>query len=204
MKKYILCLHCLCMTGLVSAQQDTLHQKWKTYFGLGFSLGGGGNGRLYSDIDIFLQKRNNFISIKTSGVKRFRIFYFGGLPEPRISDLSILAGKNYTFNRYHYLRLSAGLSMINQISRGTFLYDDCDRPGGCLFGNYIYETIRRRSIGLPFEIKYGLYLDGTASVTAGFSANLNKVESFYGISMGLVLGRLRDQRRKHRTFATSR
>lgn len=198
MKKYILCLLCVCSTGLVVAQRDTLHQKRKTYFGLGFSLGGGGNGRLYSDIDIFLQKRNNFISVKTSGVRRVRIFYFGGLPEPRVSDISVLAGKSFTLNRYHYLRLGTGLAMANQISRGAFLYDDCDRPGGCLFSNYVYERIIKRAIALPMEIKYGLYLDGTASLTVGFSANLNKVESFYGISMGLALGRLRDQvRRKH-------
>lgn len=193
MKKYVLSLLCLCITGLVFGQQDTLHRKWKTYFGLGFGLGGGGNRRLYTDLDFYLQQRNNYISVKTSGVKRMRVFYFGGLPEPRSSDVSILVGKNYTFNRYHYLKFGTGLSLANHISQGAFLYDDCDRPGGCLFGNYVYEKVRKRPVGLPFEIKYGLYLDRTASVTAGFSANLNKVASFYGISVGLVLGRLRDQ-----------
>ncbi|MBT2562966.1 hypothetical protein J7E50_22310 [Pedobacter sp. ISL-68] len=191
--KYLLICFCLLLFIDASAQQDTLRQKRKTYFGVGFSLGGGGNRRLYGDVDFFLQKRNSYISFKTSGVERIRIFYFGGLPEPRISDVGILVGKSYTFNHYHYLKFGVGVALVHQVSRGALLYNDCDRPGGCLFSNNIYETIRKKPIGLPLEIKYGLYLDRTAAVTAGFSANLNDVESFYGISVGLVVGRLKDK-----------
>ncbi|TCD25426.1 hypothetical protein EZ456_15455 [Pedobacter psychrodurus] len=175
------------------AQQDTLHQRRKTYFGLGFSLGGGGNRGLYGDVDFYLQKKNSYISLKTSAIERIKIFYFGGLPEPRISDIGILVGKSYTINRRHYFKFGAGISLVDQISRGAFLYNDCDRPGGCLFSNNVYETIRKKTIGLPLEITYGLYLDRTAAVTVGFSANLNNVQSFYGISVGLVLGRLKDK-----------
>lgn len=191
--KYLLICFCLLLFVDALAQQDTLHQKRKIYFGLGFSLGGGGNRRLYGDVDFYLQKRSNYISLKTSAVERIRIFYFGGLPEPHISDVGILVGKSYTFNRYHYVKFGIGVSLVDQVSPGAFLYNDCDRPGGCLFSNNVYEKIRRKTVGLPFEMKYGLYLDRTTAVTAGFSANLNNLQSFYGISLGLVVGRLKDK-----------
>ena len=191
--KYLLICFCLLLFVDALAQQDTLHQKKKIYFGLGFSLGGGGNRRLYGDADFYLQKRSNYIALKTSAVERIRIFYFGGLPEPHISDFGILAGKSYTFKRYHYFKFGAGFSLVDQVSPGAFLYNDCDRPGGCLFSNNVYEKIRRKTVGLPLEMKYGLYLDRTAAVTAGFSANLNNLQSFYGISLGLVVGRLKDK-----------
>ncbi|MDQ0641156.1 hypothetical protein QF042_004721 [Pedobacter sp. W3I1] len=191
--KYLLICFCLLLFADALAQQDTLNKKRKIYFGLGFSLGGGGNRRLYGDVDFYLQKRSNYISLKTSAVERIRIFYFGGLPEPHISDVGILVGKSYTFNRYHYVKFGTGVSLVDQVSPGAFLYNDCDRPGGCLFSNNVYETIRRKTVGLPLEMKYGLYLDRTAAVTAGFSANLNNLQSFYGISLGLVVGRLKDK-----------
>jgi hypothetical protein len=191
--KYLLICFCLLLFVDALAQQDTLHKKKKIYFGLGFSLGGGGNRRLYGDADFYLQKRSNYIALKTSAVERIRIFYFGGLPEPHVSDFGILVGKSYTFNRYHYVKFGAGVSLVDQVSPGAFLYNDCDRPGGCLFSNNVYETIRRKRVGLPLEMKYGLYLDRTAAVTAGFSANLNNLQSFYGISLGLVVGRLKDK-----------
>ena len=193
MRKHVLMLLLVCINGFVFAQQDTRHKKRKIYFGLGFSLGGGGNRRLYGDADFYLQKRSNYIALKTSAVERIRIFYFGGLPEPHISDFGILVGKSYTFNRYHYIKFGAGVSLVDQVSPGAFLYNDCDRPGGCLFSNNVYEKIRRKTVGLPLEMKYGLYLDRTAAVTAGFSANLNNLQSFYGISLGLVVGRLKDK-----------
>lgn len=191
--KYLLICFCLLLFGDALAQQDTLHKKRKIYFGLGFSLGGGGNRRVYGDVDFYLQKRSNYISLKTSAVERIRIFYFGGLPEPHVSDVGILVGKSYTFNRYHYVKFGAGVSLVDQVSPGAFLYNDCDRPGGCLFSNHVYEKIRKKTVGLPLEMKYGLYLDRTAAVTAGFSANLNILQSFYGVSVGLVVGRLKDK-----------
>jgi len=193
MMKYLLICFCLLLFIDASAQQDTLHQKRKIYFGLGFNLGGGGNRRVYGDADFYLQKRSNYISLKTSAVERIRFFYFGGLPEPHVSDVGILVGKSYTFNRYHYFKFGAGVSLVDRVRPGAFLYNDCDRPGGCLFSNNVYETIRRKTVGLPLEMKYGLYLDRTAAVTAGFSANLNNLQSFYGISLGLVVGRLKDK-----------
>lgn len=191
--KYLILCYCLLFFTGARAQQDTLHQKRKTYFGIGFSLGNGGENGLYADLDFYLQKKNSYISLKVSEVERIRIFYFDGLPEPRASDIGILVGKSYTFSRYHYLKFGAGLSLVNQVSRGAFLYNDCNRPGGCLFSNNVYEIIRKKPIGLPLEIKYGIYLDRTAAVTAGFSANLNNVQSFYGISLGMVVGRLKDK-----------
>jgi hypothetical protein len=191
--KYLLICFCLLLFVDVLAQQDTLHQKRKIYFGFGFSLGGGGNRRFYGDVDFYLQKRSNYIALKTSAVERIRIFYFGGLPEPHISDFGILVGKSYTFNHYHYVKFGAGFSLVDQVSPGAFLYNDCDRPGGCLFSNNVYEKIRRKTVGLLLEMKYGLYLDRTAAVTAGFSANLNNLQSFYGLSLGLVVGRLKDK-----------
>jgi hypothetical protein len=191
--KYLMICCCMFFFKEASAQQDTLHQKRKLYFGVGFSLGGGGNRRVYGDLDFYLQKRSNYISLKTTAVERIRIFYFGGLPESHISDIGILVGKSYTFKRYHYFKFGAGVSFVDQVSRGSFLYNNCDRPGGCLFSNNVYETIRRKAVGLPLEMKYGLYLDRTAAVTAGFSANLNNLQSFYGISLGLVVGRLKDK-----------
>lgn len=189
--KYIIIYCCLFSFANAFAQQDTLHQISNTYFGFGFSLGGGNVDGLYGDVSFYLQKKNNYISLKTAAIEEIHIFTKS--PNSSISDVSLLVGKSYTFNRYHYIRFGAGISFVNQINQGKFLYDNCDRPGGCLFSSYVYETVRKKSAGLPLEVTYNIFLDRTAAATLGFSANLNHTQSFCGVSIGLVLGRLRDK-----------
>jgi len=178
---------------LVLAQRDTLHQNHKFYYGLGFGFGKGSEKGGYSNGFIYLQRKTNYIAIKSSGISRFELF--GDEPSPSISDLGIIVGKSYTFNRYLNLQFGAGVALTERISRGKFLYSTC-KSWFCLVGHDVYETIERRSIGFPLEVKSNFYAGRGTALYLGLNANLNS-DPFCGVSLGFVFGRLRDRIRKY-------
>lgn len=174
----------------VAAQADSLHKNHKVYFGLGFGLGPGNKEGIFSDAYVYLQRNKYYYEFKTSGIAKVNLF--GDYPNLTVSELSLILGKSYSLDKHSYFQFGTGLSLLNKISRGEFLYNNCDKPNGCLLSSSVYETIRQRPLGLPLETRFNLNLDRTAALTLSLSANLNRLECFYGLSFGLVLGRLRD------------
>jgi hypothetical protein len=175
----------------VAAQADSLHQNHQVYFGLGFGLGPGSKEGLFSDAYVYLQREKYYFEFKTSGIAKVNLF--GDSPNLTVSELSLIVGKSYSLNKHSYFQFGTGVSLVNKISRGRFLYDNCDKPNGCLLSSRVYETIRQRPLGLPLETRLNLNLDRTAALSLSLSANINRLESFYGLSVGFVLGRLRDK-----------
>ena len=193
MKKYTLTLLLIVGYYVVFAQQDTLHKNRKTYFGIGFSLGTGGDQGGYSDAYFYLQRESTYVALKSSGVSQFD--FFGDEPIPILSDAGIIIGKSYMLNKSVSIQFGCGIAYTEQISKGAFLYNTC-MGFFCIFGHNVYETITTRSIGFPIEARTNLLLGSASALTIGLNGNLNK-EPFYGLSVGFVFGRLRDRVKKH-------
>lgn len=173
------------------AQQDTLHKNRKTYFGLGFSLGRGSIYGTYGDIFIYAERKSYYLALKTSAIEEIKLF--GSQPDLTVSDVSLIAGKRISLDQYHTFQLGLGISMFQQQTKGVIL----PKVGKeCLFCSANYEIIKKRQFAVPFEVRYHLNLDHTASLDLGFSASLNKLNSFYAVSIGTTLGRLRDRIKK--------
>jgi len=191
MKKHILTLSLVLGYCIAFAQQDTLHKNRKTYFGLGFSFGKGNIDRTYGDLFIYVEQKSYYLALKTSGIDEIKLF--GSQPDLVVSDLSLIAGKRITLDRYNTFQVGLGISMFEQQTKGAII----PREGkACLFCSTNYEIIKKKQFGVPFEVRYHLNLDRTASLNLGFSANLNKLNSYCAISIGTTIGRLRDRIKK--------
>lgn len=191
MKKLISLLPCL-ICFYCFAQQDTLHKNYKTYFGIGFSFGGGNVKGTYGDLFLYAEQKGYYLAIKTSAIDEIKLFR--SQPDLVVSDLSLILGKRISFDRYHTFQIGLGISMFEQQTRGVVM------PGegkACLFCSTEYEIIKKKQFSVPLEIRYHHNLDHTASVILGFSANLNNLNSFCAISIGTTLGRLRDRVKKN-------
>ncbi|WP_426327796.1 hypothetical protein [Pedobacter sp. R-06] len=190
MMKYLLICFCLLLFIDASAQQDTLHQNHKFYYGVGLSGGKGTEDGGYGELHLYLQRKTNYIAFKSSGISEFELF--GDKPNPSISDVGIIVGKSYSFERYINIKLGAGLAFTEQISRGAFLYNTC-KSMFCLFDHDVYEIVTTRTIGIPIEVRTSFLVGRAAALTLGMSANLNNANSFCGFSVGATFGRLRDR-----------
>ncbi|MCZ4245484.1 hypothetical protein [Pedobacter punctiformis] len=192
--KYLITCFLMLILSKGFAQQDTLHKNHKIYFALGFGAGVGTERGTYSDSYLSVQHKTNYIAVKASEMVAIRLF--SDEPTPSISDVSVLVGKSYTFNRYLNVQFGTGIAFTRQISRGAFLYNTCHSMF-CIFDHDVYETVDRRSIGLPLEIKSNFMLGRIAAFSVGLNANFNKLNTFCGISAGFSFGRLRDRIRKY-------
>lgn len=190
MMKYLLICFCLLLFIDASAQQDTLHQNHKFYYGVGLSGGKGTEDGGYGELHLYLQRKTNYIAFKSSGISEFELF--GDRPNSSISDVGITVGKSYSFERYINIKLGAGLAFTEQISRGAFLYNTC-KSMFCLFDHDVYEIVTTRTIGIPIEVRTSFLVGRAAALTLGISANLNSANSFCGFSVGATFGRLRDR-----------
>jgi len=192
MKKYSLILFTLCFNFSSFAQKDSLHNNYKTYFGLGFSLGGGSEAGIFGDALFYLQRKNNYAQLKTSGIQEVDLF--DDRPLPSISDISFTIGKSIPFNSGSMLQVGAGLGMVKKVTRGNRVISSGEK--GCLICITSYEPVRSYRLGVPFELRYHFLLDQTASIYLGLSANINQSDSYAGLSLGVCIGQLRDRKRK--------
>ncbi|TCD00771.1 hypothetical protein EZ449_19940 [Pedobacter frigidisoli] len=191
MKSYLLTASLVFIGYTTFAQQDKLHKNRKTYFGMGFSLGKGSIDGTYGDIFIYAEQKSYYLALKTSAIEEIRLF--GSQPDLTVSDVSLIAGKRISLNQYHTFQFGFGISVFGQQTKGAIL----PRVGKeCLFCSSDYEIIKKSQFAIPVEIRYHLNLDHTASLNLGFSASLNKLNSFYAVSIGTTLGRLRDRIKK--------
>lgn len=190
MRKSILTLLLLAVTTLVFAQQDTLHQKHKFYYGLGIGFGPGSESGTYVDVYLYLQRKANYLALKSSVMSEFQIYSYE--PAPSVSDLTLILGKSYTLNRYGNVQLGAGPAYTERIYRGAFLYNTCN-SFFCLFGRDVYEIVKQRTVGLSAEARFNFMVSSRWALTLGLSANVNQAKSFCGACIGLRYGRLRDR-----------
>lgn len=189
--KFILLIVCACcLVKFVFAQQDTMPQKDKFYYGLGVGIGGGSESGSYFDVHLYLQRKTSYIALKSSAMSASQIYNYE--PTPSVGEAALILGKSYTFNQYINLQFGAGPAYAERIYRGAFLYNTCN-SFFCLFGHDVYEIVKQRTVGLSAEARFNFMVSRRWALTLGFNANLNRAKSFGGACIGLRYGKLRDR-----------
>jgi hypothetical protein len=191
MKKLRIFLLMLMFPFAIFAQQDTLHKNYKNYYGIGLSLGKGSDDYGYNKAYIYWQRKANYLSIGFSDISKDG-FFMGDTPRPETGDAYIIIGKSIMFNPYINLKFGAGVAFVEDVSRGKFLYNTC-KSMFCLLDTDVYETIKKRGVGFPLELNTNFYVSRRFALSLGFNANINTINSFYGLSLGIMGGRLRDK-----------
>lgn len=190
MKSILLIACACCMVKFGFAQQDTLPQKDKFYYGVGIGFGPGSESGGYADVYLYLQRKNTYIALKSSVISESQIYSYE--PAPGVSDAALILGKSYTFNQYANLQFGFGAAYTERIYRGAFLYNTCN-SFFCLLGRDVYEIVKQRTVGLSAEARFNFIVTRRWALTLGLNANLNQAKSFCGACVGLRFGRLRDR-----------
>ncbi|MEJ7780592.1 MAG: hypothetical protein WKF68_13500 [Daejeonella sp.] len=184
-------------SNLSAQPADTLHKEKKYYHFINFEFGKANNSWIYLQGGYAIQKQHAYLKLKVDGTEEPRGFIldFGDEPKESTSAFNVLIGKSYMVGAYNTFQFGAGLSYVEDISRGAFIRNTCTSYF-CLLDHDIYETIKRKNIGLPIEVRYNLIFTKDIGLSFSANANLNSLKSYTGFSAGIVVGRLRDKIKK--------
>jgi len=168
----------------------------------GFGLGGGtmGNGTdaiLARAALTWGQGRSGSITIRTAVVEEFNLF--GPSPAEGVWDLGALYGRQ-TRGKWGYASAAAGVALVGGMRRGDRIpgtspaCESYDVLGCLLVGMFTsarYEEKPFHTVGIPVELEAGFTFTRVLGLSASAWANLNPERTVTGLSVGLVLGRLR-------------
>jgi hypothetical protein len=168
----------------------------------GFGIGGGGMGSGTDAISaraalMLGQGRNGSITIRTAAVEEFDLF--GPVPAEGVWDLGVLYGRQ-TRGKWGYVSAAAGVALVGGMRRGDRIpgtSPPCESYDvlGCLlvamFTPVRYEEKPFQTVGIPVELEAGFTFTRVLGLNASAWANLNRERTVTGLSVGLVLGRLR-------------
>jgi hypothetical protein len=173
----------------VSADSD----EEKVRVGLGLGAGSLGlAGRVGVTID---KSERRFFTLRAATVEEFTLF--GPAPVERVWDVAVLYGAQ-TRSRRAYASAAAGIALVGGMRRGERLPGesyDCSIPPFCLVLGMMtrreHEELPFHTIGLPVELEAGFALTSRFGINASAWANLNPERNMAGLSLGLILGKLR-------------
>lgn len=169
-------------------------------FGLGVGGGGMGSGTDAVSARAALtwgQGRSGSITIRTAAAEEFDLF--GPVPAEGVWDLGVLYGRQ-TRGRWGYVSAAAGVALVGGMRRGDRIpgtSPPCESYDvfGCLleamFTPVRYEEKPFLTVGIPVELEAGFTFTRVLGLSASAWANLNGERTVTGLSVGLVLGRLR-------------
>lgn len=171
-------------------------------FGLGVGGGemGSGTGAIAARGALtWSQGRIGAITIRTAAVEEFNLF--GPLPAESVWDLGVLYGRQ-THGRWGYASASAGVALVGGMRRGERIsapqecggYDPLGALGcalAAMFTPVEYRERPFRTLGVPLELEAGFTFTRVLGLNASAWANLNTERTVTGLSIGLVLGKLR-------------
>ncbi|NJD18515.1 MAG: hypothetical protein FIA95_04435 [Gemmatimonadetes bacterium] len=171
---------------------------------LGLGLGGGAMGEGANAIAgraslTWSQGRSGAITIRTAAVEEFNLF--GPMPSEGVWDLGVLYGRQ-THGRWGYASASAGVALVGGMRRGARISapptcDGYDMLAGlaCALAAALtpvrYEERPFHTVGIPVEVEAGVTFTRVLGLNASAWAILNAERTVTGVSLGMVLGRLR-------------
>lgn len=172
-----------------------------------FGFGVGGGGGMGSGTDAIAartalmwgQGRRGSITIRTTAVEEFNLF--GPVPAEGVWDLGVLCGRQ-TRGKWGYVSAAAGVALVGGMRRGDRISapvtcDGYDMLGGlgcaltAMFTPVEYEEKPFQTVGIPVEVEAGFTFTRVLGLSASAWANFNPERTVTGLSVGLVLGRLR-------------
>ena len=186
MKKTLFFLLLIYAQSLYSqTTSDSSHLLFST---LGFgSYRGEKSSGLDFQLSLDYQKKNYQWKFRYIGASEFQLF--GPDPPESYNDIGVLYGRVANAQNIQ-LSLSGGLGIVAGTMRGDYI-----SSSGVLFPSSQYETKHVFTVGIPLEaaINYNPF----KSFGLGFAvyANLNAVNSFWGINLMFKVGTVKHIRR---------
>jgi hypothetical protein len=166
-------------------------QQDRVRVGLGLGVGSVGvAGRVGLTIDT---SENRFLTFRLASVEELAIL--GPLPAERVWDLGVLYGTQRR-SRRTFASAAVGLALVGGVRRGERLPRSMTCTDflcllGALFTPTRHEELPFNTVGIPLELEAGFALTSKLGVNASTWANLNPERSMAGLSVGLMVGRLR-------------
>lgn len=124
------------------------------------------------------------LTVRTSGVTEVDVFGSSS-PLESCRDYGVLYGWRTSGRYLGYLSASAGISVVGTVRRGQLL-----SSSGCCFSTSYYETIRKYTVGIPFEAQAVLKPFDFIGLGLLCSGNINPERSFAGGAIGFYFGDL--------------
>jgi hypothetical protein len=138
------------------------------------------DGSLYG-INASLNYTKNDRIYKFRGLLAAELVVAGPRPNEEVWELGLLYGLHSTYGMISVSYL-AGISYTGGIYRGDRLYSD-------MFDVY-YEELTFETFGLPLEIQFDINKARPFGLSLSAFSNINAENSFAGLSLNLLLGRL--------------
>lgn len=167
-------------------------------FGVGAGMLAGGTEGIALQAAVTLSKRENrALTIRVSGVSEVNLF--GPRPDENVWDVGVLFGRQAK-GKWAYASASAGLALVGGMRRGerTSPPFECSGDGGLLgcmleaaFTPVEYAEDPFYTVGIPVELDVGLTFSSRLGLSVTGFADLNPQRTMTGLSVGVVVGRLR-------------
>ena len=105
-------------------------------------------------------------------------------PVERTGDVGLMYGWRVDFHPPDdppaSVTLAAGVSVATRLTRGELIEE------GRLFVSSEYEAVREHAVGVPYEAR--LTFGERVALNVSLYGNVNSVESYYGVMVGLTVG----------------
>jgi hypothetical protein len=116
---------------------------------------------------------------RTAIVEEFTIF--GPSPAESASDYGLMIGKAAA-GRHGIRSAAVGIGLVRSVRRGPLVSRN--------FFSSRYQKLERYTVGVPFEVMWGVHIQGIGIGVTGFG-DVNAADSFAGLAFTLQLGKLR-------------
>lgn len=184
---FILSFLFICLTGKAQPA-DSIAAPAKFYHIFNLEAGTG-LLRTYTQASYALQQNNLFLKVKASAESKNTVF---NSSLPKYEDISLLFGTVFSVNQRHHFSIGAGMSYLS--------YTDISQYGGggvvpAIFPPPTYNPSINKtsyhSIAFPVELKFNFLQDKHFGIGTSLSADVNSKYAFYGVSAGLIFGKLK-------------
>jgi len=110
---------------------------------------------------------------------------------PHFDSYDLIAGRQFFIGKLSSFSLASGLSYVNNYYRG---YPTGTVNTGVSFLNYTeYASVRASGIGLPIELQYSFIETDAIGSTLTYAVNLNNKEIVSSLTIGVIIGKLRER-----------
>jgi hypothetical protein len=163
------------------------------------SSGSGGSGGIALRGGVALPVRTGYsLTVRSTLVEELNLW--GPSPAESVWDLGVLYGPQ-TRGKWGYATVSLGVALVGGTRRGDRLSPPVQCPGyglealGCAlaaaFSTVDYEERRFHTVGIPLEVEAGVTLFRGFGLGVSAFANVNPERSLTGLTLSVLLGRLR-------------
>lgn len=191
MKKMIFISLFTTFSAFAIAQESNLSKFNNLYFFAEVGKASGYDYAIYGGAVVqfdqhYFKIKTGIVTDRTSKEQRQLIkAYYGDdhkeVPTRSVDSYSLMYGRNYRLFKIGQIQFGSGLAYVEK-SDPDVVFNEAKRDVEP------EKYIKRRTVGLPAEIKYAIQIKRYLGINCTYNANLNPIKSFSGFSFGLAVG----------------